>query len=97
VYYEGQFGNGGDAGAGLSDWLVQRPMCSISVGGDGRLIYRYLLLITAAIRLARENHPMWQTRSLPPVRPLTIGEVKAGLAVHIMKSIVHGESAGRLV
>jgi hypothetical protein len=31
------------------------------------------------------------------VRPLTIGKVKAGFAVHIMKSIVHRYSAGRLV
>jgi len=56
-----------------------------------------IIMITAAIRLSRENHSVRQTRSLPSVRPLTIGEVEAGFAIHIMESIVHGESAGRLV
>ena len=48
-------------------------------------------------RLARENRSVWKTRSLPSVRPLTIGEVKAGFPIYIMESIVHGESAGRLI
>jgi len=55
------------------------------------------ILSQPQIRLARENHSVWQTGSLPPVRPLTIGKIKAGFAIHIMEGIVHGQSAGRLV
>jgi hypothetical protein len=55
------------------------------------------ILSRPQIRLARENHSVWQTGSLPPVRPLTIGKIKAGFAIHIMEGIVHGQSAGRLV
>jgi len=85
----------GDTRAWLSEGGLQPPISSISVGGPPDLpaaINDY-----AAMRLARENHSVWQTRSFPPVRPLTIGEVKAGLAVRIMKTIVHGDRAGRLI
>ena len=40
---------------------------------------------------------MWKARSLPPVRPITIGEIKAGLSIRVMKGIVQGERSGCLV
>jgi hypothetical protein len=36
-------------------WLVRRPMCSISIGGRMPDLPT-LIIITAAIRLSRENH-----------------------------------------
>src|ERR1700733_2098841 len=47
--------------------------------------------------LARKDHSVWKTRSLPSVRPIAIGHVKSGFSAGIMERLIEAERARRLV
>ena len=44
--------------------------------------------------LAGKDHSMWLPGARPPMGPVSIGEIKAGFPVRVMKPVVHRESAG---